>query len=325
VGRILLPLVVIGVVVVLGTFGYMYIEGMRFLDALYMTVITISTVGFGEVKPLSDAGRIWTMLLILVGWGSISVLITRVFSVIVEREFTQILRLRRKKMKTLKDHYIVCGFGRMGRKAAEYLKRSDKDFVVVDTDKGRVQAALDMGYMAVEGDATEEDTLKKAGIEKARGLAALLDSDHANLYVVLNAKSLNPKLFVVASAFTEKGGKLIEKAGADRVILPFEWAGVRIGRALVQPVVSEFLDVYQMRVEEILLKEGSPFIGRSLRELDLSRRYGVYVIAILRGNEVMLPPNPDIPLREGDILLVVGKTDNLRKVEGLAESEDAGG
>lgn len=316
--RLLYPLLFMVVVVTVGTFGYVLIEGMRLLDALYMTVITISTVGFGEVQPLSDAGRIWTMLVILFGWGTISVLITRVFGVVVEREFVQLFRMRRMRMRRLKGHFIVCGFGRMGRKAAEYLSKSGKDFVIVDIKRERVQDAIEMGYLAIEGDATEEETLKKAGIERAKGLASLLDSDHANLYVVLNAKSLNPSLFVVASALTEKGGKLIKKAGADRVILPFEWAGMRIGRFLVQPVVSEFLDVYQMRIEQIVLREGSPFVGRSLKELALSRRYGVYVIAILRGEEVILPPDPDLPLKVGDVLLVIGKTENLKEVEGLA-------
>jgi len=297
------------------------IEDMRPFDALYMTVITISTVGFGEVKPLSDVGRAWTILLIIFGWGTISVLITRVFGFVVEREFLQIFRMRRMRMRKLKDHYVVCGFGRMGRKAAEFLAKSGKEFVIVDLNGERVQSAIDLGYHAIEGDATEEETLKRAGIERAKGLAALLDSDHANLYVVLNAKSLNPKLFIVASALSEKGGDLMKKAGADRVILPFEWAGIRIGKFLVQPVVSEFLDVYQMRIEEIVLEEGSPFVGKTLRELQLTRRYGVYVIAILRGKEVMLPPDPDAPLQPGDILLVIGKTENLRRVEGLAERD----
>lgn len=317
-GRILYPLAFMVVVVLVGTLGYVLIEDMRPFDALYMTVITISTVGFGEVKPLSDPGRLWTILVIIFGWGTISVLITRVFGAVVEREFTQIFRMRRMRMRNLKNHYVVCGFGRMGKKAAEFLAKSGKDFVVVDINGERVQNAINMGYLAVEGDATEEETLKRAGIDRARGLAALLDSDHANLYVVLNAKSLNPDLFVVATALTDKGGKLIKKAGADRVILPFEWAGMRIGRFLVQPVVSEFLDIYQMRIEEIVLREGSPFVGKSLKDLALSRTYGVYVIAILRGEEVIIPPDPDLPLRAGDVLLVIGRTDRLREVEGLA-------
>ena len=317
-GRILYPLAFMVVVVLVGTVGYVLIEDMRPFEALYMTVITISTVGFGEVKPLSDPGRLWTILVIIFGWGTISVLITRVFGAVVEREFTQIFRMRRMRMRNLKNHYVVCGFGRMGKKAAEFLAKSGKDFVVVDINGERVQNAINMGYLAVEGDATEEETLKRAGIDRARGLAALLDSDHANLYVVLNAKSLNPDLFVVATALTDKGGKLIKKAGADRVILPFEWAGMRIGRFLVQPVVSEFLDIYQMRIEEIVLREGSPFVGKSLKDLALSRTYGVYVIAILRGEEVIIPPDPDLPLRAGDVLLVIGRTDRLREVEGLA-------
>ncbi len=317
-GRILYPLLFMVGVVLVGTVGYVLIEGMRPFEALYMTVITVSTVGFSEVKPLGDLGRVWTILVIIFGWGTISVLITRVFGAVVEREFTQIFRMRRMRMRDLKGHYIVCGFGRMGRKAAEFLAKSRRPFVVVDIRGDRIQDAIEMGYLAVEGDATDEDTLRKAGVERAKGLAALLDSDHANLYVVLNAKSLNPNLFVVATALTEKGGKLIKKAGADRVILPFEWAGIRIGRFLVQPVVSEFLDIYQMRIEEIVLREGSPFVGKSLKELALSRTYGVYVIAILRGEEVIIPPDPDLPLRAGDILLVIGRTEHLKEVEGLA-------
>ena len=317
-GRVLYPLAFMLTVVLVGTAGYVLIEGMRPLEALYMTVITVSTVGFGEVKPLGDLGRVWTILVIIFGWGTISVLITRVFGAVVEREFLQAFRMRRMRMRDMKGHYIVCGFGRMGRKAAEFLSESRRPFVVVDIKGERVQDAIEMGYLAVEGDATDEETLKKAGIERAKGLAALLDSDHANLYVVLNAKSLNPSIFVVSTALTEKGGNLIRKAGADRVILPFEWAGMRIGRFLVQPVVSEFLDVYQMRIEEIVLREDSPFVGKSLKELALSRTYGVYVIAILRGEEVIIPPDPDLPLRAGDVLLVIGRTDSLGKVEGLA-------
>ena len=316
--RILYPLIFMVFVIGVGTAGYVFIEDMRPFDALYMTVITISTVGFGEVKPLSDAGRLWTILVILFGWGTISVLITRIFGVVVEREFTQIFRMRRRRMKNLKDHFIVCGFGRMGRKAADFLSKSGRAFVIIDIKGERVQDAIDMGYLAIEGDATEEEVLKKAGIERAKGLASLLDSDHANLYVVLNARSLNPGMLIVSSALTEKGGNLIKKAGADRVILPFEWAGIRIGRFLVQPVVSDFLDVYQMRIEEIVLGPDSPFVGKSLKELALSRKYGVYVIAILRGEQVILPPDPDLPLQEGDVLLVIGKTESLRKVEGLA-------
>ncbi len=316
--NLLLPLFLISTLILVSTWGYMLIEDMAFFEALYMTVITISTVGFGEVKPLSTLGRLWTILVIFFGWGILSVAITRVFGTVMERQIERMFARRRIRMKGLKGHYIVCGFGRMGRKAAEILADSGIPFVVIDQNRKRVEDAIAEGYLAVEGDATEEETLIKAGIERAKGLASLLDSDHANLYVVLNAKSLNPNIFVVSSALTEKGGNLIKKAGADRVILPFEWAGLRVARYLVKPTISEFLDVYEMRIEEILLGENSPFVGKSLKDLQMTRRYGIYVIAIIRDGRVVIPPDPDEPLKSGDVLLVIGKTENLKTVEGLA-------
>ncbi len=295
----------------------MWLENMRFLDALYMTVITVSTVGFREVKDLSDIGKLWTIILIIFGWGTVSILITNVAAYFLSLE---VFKRRYGMPKGISDHYIICGFGRMGRIVAEFLKSSHSPFIIVENDPERVEQAISMGYKVIEGDATEESTLIKACIHRARGLASLLRDDPDNLYVIINAKNLNPKIYTVAKATTEKGAKLMRNVGTDRVILPYDWAGIRIARALIHPAVSEFLDLYHMRVEEITLDEGSPFVGKSLRELNLTK-YGAYVLAVFRNGKPIIPPNPHEPLNRGDVLIILGEIEKLKDVEVLVHGK----
>ncbi len=316
--RIGLSIILVLAIITISTFGYILIEDLPLIDALYMTIITVSTVGFREVKPLSSVGKIWTILVILFGWASVSVLITNVASYFLSKSFIDLFARRRKMKRKFSGHYIICGFGRMGKIVAEFLKKSGVPFLIVENDPEKIQLAEGMGYTVVEGDATEEDTLKVAGVENAKGLVALLRNDPDNLYVIINAKNINPNIYTVAKATTEKGARLMEKVGANRVILPYDWAGLRIARALLHPAIFEFLDLYDMRVEEIKVNVGSPFEGKTLKELNLTR-HKIYVLAILRDKKIITPPSADERILEGDILIVIGEVENLHKFEKLVQ------
>jgi len=318
-------LIILGLIAA-GTVGYYVLEGMSFLDALYMTIITLTTVGFGEVKPLSHAGRLFTIGLILSGVVVGAWAIHNAVEVLLGEQLWRTIGRRRvaRAIERLDGHYIVCGYGRMGSETALELQRRSVPFVVVESEADIVQALLQEGVPVIEGDATRDETLLAAGIERARGLVAAVNTDADNVLTVLTAKELNPKLTVVARSATAESESKLYRAGADRVVTPYTIGGRRIALALLRPTVSEFLStvVYTEEMEtemgELHVHARSPFVGKTIRATELRSRWGATVVGVKTvAGKLIISPLPDHRLDEGDVLLVVAQTSKLRALERL--------
>jgi voltage-gated potassium channel len=316
--------VVVGAIVV-GTTGYMLLDpGWRLLDALYMTVITLTTVGFREVNDLSDAGRIWTMILSLAGVGLIfgSVGIVAEYLVVEATSGRREAERMTRAVDKLSGHYILCGFGRVGQTVARELVHTSRKVVVIDILAESLARARREGFLEVEGDATEEATLKAAGIERAKGLITTIDSDAHNVYVILSARAMNPSLFVVARANTEDSEARLMQAGASRVVSPYTMAGHRLAELATRPRVVDFIDAalshgeLAFSMEEVEVVAGNPATdGMTVASL---RDSGVFILAIVTG-EKSYEPNPpaDRILRAGETLVVSGSVPRLRELRGL--------
>jgi len=302
-----------------GTLGYVLIEGASWWDAFYMTAITITTVGYKEVFPLSVAGQAFTVLLLLVGIGALLFLLTEASRHVIEGELrTALGRARRTRMiEKLSGHEIVCGWGRMGQAVVESLKRRQRAFVVIERNPDKVRRLLSQGVSVVEADATSEEALKSAHVERARGLVACLNDDAHNVYVTLTARWLNPKLFIVARVAEAGADDRLRRAGADRVVNPYALGGTRLAALLVQPAVVDFLDVSaspdaeQLEMEEVRLGPGGPLAGHTLAEADLRRKFGIAVVAVKRAAELLPNPDPDFAFDVGDVLVVLGRRDQV--------------
>jgi voltage-gated potassium channel len=316
--------VIVGCIVV-GTAGYLILEpGLRPLDALYMTVITLTTVGFGEGQPITDAGRVWTMILSLVGVGLIfgTVGIVAEYLVVEATSGRREARRMIEAVGKLSGHYILCGYGRVGQTVARELVHSGLKVVVIDILPDSLARARREGFLEVEGDATEETTLRAAGIERARGLITTIDSDAHNVYVILSARAMNPTLFVVARANTEDSEARLMQAGASRVVSPYTMAGHRLAELAVRPRVVDFIDAalshgeLAFSMEEVEVTTGDSTDGSTVGAL---RDSGVFVLAIVTG-ERSYEANPpaDRILGGGETLVVSGSVARLRELRGTA-------
>ena len=310
--------------------GFMWIEGYSLLDAVYMTVITLSTVGFGEVHPLSPAGRVFTIVVILLGVGTGAYLFRIVAEYVIAGELAGTLRQRRimRTVEKLRDHYLVCGYGRVGQQVITELQSLQLPFVVIDRDRTAIERCEQRGIPFVEGDATDDEVLRRAGIERARGLVAVLDSDADNVFVVLSARSLNPNLMIVARATSEDVERKLIKAGADRVVSPYIMAGYRIASLLVRPHVVGFLDTalhsqdLELWLEEIVVAPTSPLVGQTMAEANIRAQTGANVLAVIRGAEHRVVDwSPELRLEANDILIVLGKPSQLETLAELAGSQ----
>jgi voltage-gated potassium channel len=327
-GHVRIWLAIIVGCIAVGTGGYLVLEpGWQFLDALYMTVITLTTVGFREVQPLTEAGRVWTMILALTGVGLIfgSVGIVAEYFVVEATSGRREEKRMADAVSKLRDHYILCGFGRVGLTVARELVHAGRKVVVIDILPESLARARREGFLEVEGDATEEATLRAAGIERARGLITTIDSDAHNVYVILSARAINPKLFVVARANTaDSEGRLIQ-AGADRVVSPYTMAGHRLAELATRPRVVDFIDAalshgeLAFSMEEVEVGPGNATDGVTVGAL---RDSGVFVLAIVQG-ERSYEANPpaDRILTVGETLVVSGSVARLRELRGMEPKE----
>ena len=312
-------------ILVAGTVGYVAL-GFSWLDALYQTVTTVTTVGFREVHPLSAGGQAFTIVLILVGVGTALFTFTQVLEVVVEGHVQKVLGRRRmeREIARMTGHVIVCGFGRVGRNLAQYVSSAGQDVVVIDNDPARVAAAEGPSHV-VEGDATTDEVLKEAGIERARVLVTALNTDAANLFVTLTARSLRADLFIVARARVESSEAKLAQAGADRVVNPQGIGGARMAAFVLQPHVAEFLDVVmhdgslEFRLEEVPLPTGSPLAGHSLRDAHIRDSTGALILALRdSGGEFTTNPQPETVLEAGQILIAIGTEGQLKALADAA-------
>lgn len=319
-------LVLVGLVVTFGTAGYMIIEGWSFLDSLYMTIITVATVGYREVGTPSTAGMWFTIILIISGVGTMLYALSTGAKVMLEGELREVFGRRRleKRIKELKDHYVICGYGRMGKIIVKELRSKHVKFVVIEKNPTIHEHEREEALI-LEGDATLDDILKEAGIDKARGLITVLPTDAENLYVVLSAKGINPDLFIVARAGEEGSEQKLLRAGADRVISPYHTGGLKIAHTVLKPAVVDFIEFatksgnIDLQIEEITVPEGSSLAGFTLDQCGIGRELGVIIVAIKRASGDMdFNPNFRTSIKPGDTLIVLGEVSKLKVLEEMA-------
>ena len=315
--------------IVLGTVGYMLVEGWNAWDAFYMTVITITTVGYREVHPLHRSGEVFTVVVLLGGVGAALYTFTLLAAVVVEGGLPKQLVKRRqaRMLESIKDHFIICGYGRIGSIIAHQLMRQGVPFVVVERSADRLHAAMDDGALAVEADASREDVLKRVGIDRARGLIAAVGTDAENVYAVLTARVLNPDLFIVSRAETEDASTKLKRAGASRVVSPYQIGAVQMAQTALRPAVVDFVELatssnnIELAMEEIPIGMASPLKGQSIIDANLRQRYGVIVVGIQRHDRSMeFNPEPDTRMHAGDKLVVLGRPQSLKKLEAEASA-----
>jgi len=307
-----------------GTLGFIFIEGYPPFDAFYMTLITVSTVGYAEVHPLSHAGRVFNSFLIFFGVTIMLLAVGSMTQAIIELELNQYFgkRRNRKMIDKLNDHYIVCGFGRVGRGAASELQRAGVPFLVVDKNEDRVEWAMKAGMLAALADATNDETLRDAGVLRARGLIATLSSDADNLFVILSAKALKPSLLVSARIATEETERKMRLAGADYVFAPYDMTGYRMAQVMLKPHVFQFIDFttksigLDVGIEQVRVPSSSEFVSKSLEAMQIRKELGVIVLAIRKSDGRMLfNPPADAEIHGGDFLIVMGESANLQRLE----------
>jgi voltage-gated potassium channel len=319
----------IALTLLIGTVGLVWIEGYGLLNAFYMTLTTMTTVGYQEIQPLSPRGRIFNIFIIFTGVSVMFFAIGTMTQTIIELELGEYFGRRRVKrmIDTMQDHFIVCGYGRVGRGTARELARSGAPFVIVDRSQDRVDRATKSGYLAVAGDASQDATLRELGVPRARGLVAALSTDADNLFVVLSARALNPKLFLASRAVEEEAEQKIRLAGANVVFAPYAATGLRLANAMIRPHVNQFLEFatqnlgLNVSLEQVRVGESSEFVSKSLEDMQLRRDLGAIVLAIRKADGRMLfNPPADSAIQGGDHLIVMGEPESLRKLEELLTS-----
>ncbi|HSM72039.1 MAG TPA: potassium channel protein [Anaerolineales bacterium] len=319
--RLILAFLSFLVLIVIGASGYHWLEGMSLVDSLYMTVITVSTVGFGEVRQLSPLGRVFTIGLIIGGGVIVAYALSASAEFFMSGEWHRILKIRRQSrmLSKLGDHVIVCGFGRVGRRVSDELTQEGVPFVVVDIRPDRVTHAEELDYVALEGNAANEHILKQAGIERARALVAAVNSDAENVFIILTARSLNSDMLIIARANYEDSEPKMVRAGADRTIVPYEISGKRMVTMLVRPSVADFLDEVahvsglELLLEQIRIEPDSPLAGRTISETNFRNEMGVAILACQDSQGVFdMHPGPQTLIEPNGLLLVLGTREQLR-------------
>ncbi|HSU30468.1 MAG TPA: NAD-binding protein [Bryobacteraceae bacterium] len=308
----------------IGTVGFSLLEGYGVFDAFYMTLITITTVGYQEVRPLSHTGRIFNSFLIFFGVSAMFFAVGALTQTVIELELQDRYGKRRRKrmISRLHDHFIVCGFGRVGRNASCELQRANVPFLVLDRSEQRVKRASEAGMFAILADATNDDDLRQAGVLQARGLIAALPSDAENLFIILSAKTLNPSLIVVTRASEEQAEEKLRRAGADTVFAPYTMAGRRLAHSLLRPHVVEFLEFAttavgpKIMMEQLRVGLGMKFVPRTLSTILSHKDLNVIVLAIRHSDgQMIFNPPADSQISAGDFLIVLGEKPSLKKLE----------
>ncbi|MGB3694340.1 MAG: potassium channel protein [Spirulinaceae cyanobacterium] len=316
-------------VFLVGTLWYWLVEGWEFIEAVYMTAITLSTVGFSEVHPLENKARIFTICLIFMGLFSFGYIANRFTEALIQGYFQEGIKMRQQKLliDSLKKHYIVCGFGRTGRQVALEFQAEGIPFIVIDSSLEKIEQAQELGCIAVYGDATLDESLQKASIDKALCLVTVLPSDAENLYTVLSAKTFNPHIRAIARASTEEAEQKLQRAGADGVVSPHITGGRRLAAAALRPQVMDFVDGIlagsdkSFYMEELRLdSETCPYIDQTLSQAKLRKKSGALVLAIRRNDGVLIVgPTGDTYLLSGDLLICMGTAEQLRTLNSILD------
>ena len=316
-------------VFIIGIGGYMVIEGWNFFDSLYMVVITLATVGFGETHPLTFHGRIFTIVLILVWAGIGFYALSSIIQPIIEGEIRKVLGRKKleKEIRNLKDHYIVCGFGRMGSYISQELRNASVSYIIIEKDEHLREKLERENYLYLYGNASEDEVLIEAGVKKARGLVAVVASDADNVYITLTARQLNPNLFILARSTNESSERKLQQAGANKVISPYQMGAVRMVQAILRPAVVDFIEIafhgksMELQCEEFLVKPNSSLVGSSLQEAEIRKNLGVIIVAIKEtSGKMVFNPSRDVRINAGDTLITLGEKKDLIRLEKILQT-----
>ena len=315
--KILTGAFILVIILVYGTSGYMFIEKMNFTDAVYMTVISITTVGFSEVNPLSTTGKYFTVVLVFGGVGFFLYMVSLITETMVAGGLHTFLGRKQmeKKLNALKDHYIVCGFGRIGKVI--------RPFLIIENNPEEISVINELGYLVLEGDSTNDDMLKRANVLDAKALIAVTSSDADNVYVILSAKGLKPDIYILARSSGKKGAETkLLRAGANKVFSPYEIGARRMAQSLMRPTVIDFIDLtvhegeLGLRLEELQVSDKATFVNKTLMDSGIRSEHDLIVVAIKRQKgEMLFNPNPNTEILTGDILVVLGEHLNIQGLE----------
>ncbi len=324
--RIRNAIIALAIAIIFGTIGFSLIEHWSLGKGLYVTVQTLTTVGYGDVPPQTSAGKAFAVVIMLIGVGGVALAVSTIVQSVVQSEMISAFGERRqsKRMSKLEGHYIVCGSGRVGSHLVRDLQHAGAEFVIVENDAQRASEFSQRGLHVLLGDATLEDTLKSAGVQRARGLAACLPNDADNVYVVLTAHDLNPQLHIVARAAEEQAEAKLVRAGANHVVAPTIIGGHRMAMSLTKPAVGEFFDSITgskigLSFEQVLVEESSPLVRQALRETPIRAELDIVIISIRRVNgDTMFNPSGDTVIEAGDILIAIGKVEALSRLNEMA-------
>jgi voltage-gated potassium channel len=325
--RIIQALFVPVILVLAGTVGYHLIEGWTLFDSLYVTIITLTTIGYGDLAPTTVAGRGFTMVLVLVGVFSLFYAATALIRALVSGELQTILgrQLMERNLAQLQNHLIVCGYGRMGRLVCREFSARGLPFVVIDLEPLNLENFKVPHGIALHGDATSDEILKRAGIDRARALVTVMASDADNLYTTMSARLLNEKVFIVARVEDTQAEQKLLRAGANRVVSPYQIGGERVAQAVLRPTVVDFIELatqtehFELQIEETRIGPTSPLVNTTLQDSRLRAELKVIIVAIKRASGQMIyNPDPDLRIEVGDILVAIGHRENLDQLDTLA-------
>ena len=325
--RLFFIMAILVALILIGTFGYHFVQpDYSFLDAIYMTVITITTIGYGEVRPLSVSGKIFNIFLITIGWFGLFLVARMSGQMLIEGEFAKILGRRKmdKRLSEISGHYIVCGYGRVGRVVCEEFAHHSFPFVIIERNPEAVAEIKQKGYLHIDGDCTSDDVLISSGVKRAKGMINAIPDVAEAVYATLFARQQNPSLFIMARADSPYGDQMLKRAGADRVISPQAAAGTRMAMSALRPNVVDFISLAAfgdrggMRVEEVRVSTGSLLVGKSFKEIDIRAKYGPNVIGTKKPDgKIVFNPTADYIISADETLIMVGSAEQLSKVDEL--------
>lgn len=326
--KVFLSLLILIILIGGGTTGYTLIEGWTAFESLYMTIITLATVGYKEVYDLSFNGKVFTIVLIVCGTGVLAYAIGSMLQFMVEGQLHRLLGRKKlqKQISSLKEHYIVCGYGRIGRMLCRELASKPVPVIVVEQEQERCLQLEEEGLLFVQGDATNDDVLEKAGIRQAKGLITVVTSDSANVFITLTARGINPDLFILARASEDSAHLKLMRAGANKVVSPYKIGASRIAQAILRPSVLDFIDIaigrenIELQLEEIRVSPGSNLVGKNLLNSGIRKNLGLIIVGIKKNQQMLFNPNPDIEIGANDILIALGKSPDIKNLEKIAFS-----
>jgi len=321
------------VIIIIGTLGYYLLEGWSFVDSLYTTIITLSTVGYGDFYPQTESGRVFTIVLVIFGVGTMLYTVGLLTETMVEGRLRMILgRGKLEKMiSKMNNHYIICGCGRIGHLIGKELAAEKVPFIVIDNDPETIQKAEDRDFIYYKGDATEDKTLLGSGIKRAKGIVCALPTDALNLYVILTAKELNPKIFILSRSEEEASEHRLIRAGADRVMSPYTLGGMRMAMAILRPAMLDFIEIttrrqsLELRMEELPVGDSSSIVGKSLEQSEIRQKYGLIIVAVKKDSGKMIfNPLANYIIEKGDRMIAMGEDDNVARFAGVCAVDKSG-